>query len=241
MTGTNGRFAAEKMRVERRWRLAAVAAILFGLAMAAPGCSIFGKREAAPAATAPADDAQSSNDQALPGPEAKIHISYSKHGDFLKSLVVTKYSSADTIAPGPGGASIVRFNGGVEVWRFAYQHGMFSDLPIGGSTDAYAVTEIQYGVLPAHFVESMPDSGPPEPLEPGHYYVFAVTRQSGSTSYQAVKVNPDGSLEGYDADPRAGTSFSLCCNVSADFTLSEPATPADLPPLPGGGDDAGSP
>lgn len=239
MTGINGRLAAEKVPIEGRRRLAVAAAILFGLALAAPGCSIFGKREAAPAATA--NDAQSSDNQALPGPEAKIHISYSTHGDYLKSLVVTKYSSADMIASAPGGASIVRFDGGVEVWRFAYQQGMFSDLPIGGSTEAYAVTQIQYGVLPAHFVETMPDSGPPEPLEPGHYYVFAVTRQSGSTSYQAVKVNPDESLEGYDADPRAGTSFSLCCNVSADFTLSEPATPVDLPPLPGGGGDAGSP
>ena len=240
MTGTNGRLAAEKVRIEGRRRLAAIAALLFGLALAVPGCSIFGKGKAAPEETAPASDAQSSDNQALPGPEAKIHISYSTHGDYLKSLVVTKYSSADAIAAAPGGASIVRFDGGVEVWRFAYQQGMFSDWPIGGSTAAYAITEIQYGVLPAHFVETMPDSGPPEPLEPGHYYVFAVTRQSGSTSYQAVKVNPDESLEGYDADPRAGTSFSLCCNVSADFTLSEPATPVDLPPLPGGG-DAGSP
>lgn len=239
MTGTKGRLAAEKVRIKRRRRLVAVAAILFGFAVAASGCSLFGKHKAAPAP--PADDAQSSDNQALPGPEAKIHISYSTHGDYLKSLVVTKYSSADTIAPAPGGASIVRFDGGVEVWRFGYQHGMFSDLPIGGSTAAYAITEIQYGVLPPHFVETMPDSGPPEPLEPGHYYVFAVTRQSGSTSYQAVKVNPDGSLEGYDADPRAGTSFSLCCNVSADFTLSEPVMPADAPVMPDAGPDSGSP
>ncbi len=222
----------------RGLRLAVVAAALIGLGAAAPGCSIFGKREAASAA--PANEAQSPDNQALPGPEAKIHISYSTQGDYLKSLAVTKYSSADMIAPAPGGASIVRFEGGVEVWSFAYQRSMFSDLPIGGSPRAFAVAEIQYGVLPANFVESMPGSGPPEPLEPGHYYVFAVTRQSGSTSYQAVKVNADGSLEGYDADPRAGTSFSLCCNVSADFTLSEPAAPVDLPPLPGGG-DAGSP
>lgn len=219
-------------------RIAVAGTILIGLAAANYGCSPFARHKASPAA---ADDAQSAADSMLPGPEAKIHISYSHPGDYLKSLVVTKYSDAATIAPGPNGASIVRFDGGVEVWRFKHaEAGVFANLPIGGSTGNFAISEVQYGLLPSHFVETTPKSGPPEPLEPGHYYIFSVTRLSGSTSYQAVKVNPDGSLEGYNADPRAGSSFSLCCNVTEDFTLSAPATPVDLPPLPDSG-ESGSP
>jgi hypothetical protein len=79
---------------------------------------------------------------------------------------------------------------------------------------------VKYGQMPAGFSQTAPDSGPPEPLEPSTYYVFSVTRASGSTSFEAVKVDSDGSLEAYAAEPRAGTSFSLCCNVSADFSAS---------------------
>jgi hypothetical protein len=87
---------------------------------------------------------------------------------------------------------------------------------------AYRLSEVQYGVVPRHFVQSTPDSGPPEPLEPNHYYIFSVMRVSGSTNYEAIKVEADGSLEGYDAEPRAGTSFRLCCNVNADFPGTAP-------------------
>jgi hypothetical protein len=38
-----------------------------------------------------------------------------------------------------------------------------------------------------------------------------------------VKVNGDGSLEAYEADPRAGSSFWLCCNLAGDFTLTASA------------------
>ncbi len=224
-------------------RIGVGAAGLLAIAAAGSGCSLLAKP---PSPAPPADsasDAQSPDDSAPAGPEAKIHISYSHPGDYLQALVVTKYSGAETIAPGAAGASIVRFDGGVEVWRFGDEQGVFSDLPMGGSTKNFAVSEVKYGNLPAHFVETTPDSGPPEPLEPDHFYVFAVTRASGSTSYQAVKVNPDGSLQGYDADPRAGASFSLCCNVSADFTISAPTAPVDLPPMPdsGANQDSGPP
>jgi hypothetical protein len=47
--------------------------------------------------------------------------------------------------------------------------------------------------------------------------VFQIERQSGSTSYQAVKVLADGSLQAYNAQPRAGSSYLLCCNVTSDF------------------------
>jgi hypothetical protein len=47
-----------------------------------------------------------------------------------------------------------------------------------------------------------------------------VTRASGSTNYEAIKVEADGALEAYEAEPRAGTSFRLCCNLSAGFTVT---------------------
>ena len=61
------------------------------------------------------------------------------------------------------------------------------------------------------------DEGPPEPLDRGAYYVFQIERVSGSISYQAVKVLADGSLQAYNAQPRAGSSYLLCCNVTSDF------------------------
>ena len=77
-----------------------------------------------------------------------------------------------------------------------------------------------YGKLPANYASTVPESGPPQPLEPDHYYVFAVIRGSGATSYEAVKVNADGSLEAYAAEPRAGDSFRLCCDLAPDFLVN---------------------
>jgi hypothetical protein len=93
-------------------------------------------------------------------------------------------------------------------------------------------------------VQTIPDAEPPEPLEPDNFYIFSVTRKSGSISYEAVKVNADGSLEAYEADPRAGTSFRLCCNLSSDFTVVAPPAVVDTPPPPAdepGGDNAPGP
>lgn len=167
--------------------------------------------------------------EAIPGPEAKIQISYSHPNDYLSSMVVTKYSAAqvlETYATKAGSASVVRFDGGVTVWQFAVEEQMLAGVPMLGRKERRreAPKEVKYGVLPGDFRQSMPENGPAEPLEPNHYYVFAVTRGSGSVSYEAVKVNGDGSLEAYEADPRAGTSFRLCCDVAADFTIT-PAAP----------------
>ena len=38
------------------------------------------------------------------------------------------------------------------------------------------------------------------------YYIFTVHRATGTVSYQAVHITGDGSVESYDAQPRAGTS-----------------------------------
>ena len=86
--------------------------------------------------------------------------------------------------------------------------------------------------MPAHFTQVLPEEGPPEPLDRGAYYVFQIERSSGSTSYQAVKVLADGSLQAYNAQPRAGSSYMLCCNVTSDFP--EPVI------LPDTSQDAGS-
>lgn len=194
------------------------------------GCSVLGQRPAStPAALPPSD--QASDSTAPLGPEAKIQISYSQPNDFLDTLSLTKYSGAKTLTTGPAGSSsaatVVRFEGGVPVWQIDIEPGMFSEMPLGFSAKNYAVSEVKYGKVPSHFVQSIPDLGPPEPLEPGHFYIFSVTRKSGSISYDAVKVNADGSLQAYEADPRAGTSFRLCCNLPADFTATPPPSLVD--------------
>jgi hypothetical protein len=58
---------------------------------------------------------------------------------------------------------------------------------------------------------------------PPHPYRYTAQRASGTLSYEAMRVEPDGSLDGYEAEPRAGTSYVLCCNVSPDFV--QPTAP----------------
>lgn len=177
---------------------------------------------------------QTSDNAPSPGAEAKINISYARPDDFMTALAVTKYSGAQTLttsAAKSGSASVIRFEGGVVVWQIGAEKSLLSNMPVVGRKEdkPYAVTEVKYGIMPAHFAATIPDGGPPEPLEPGNYYVFAVTRSSGSSSYEAVKVNEDGSLEAYAAEPRAGTSYWLCCNIAADFTLTVSPALSDSP------------
>jgi hypothetical protein len=164
------------------------------------------------------------SDNAPPaGAEAKINISYSRPGDFLNSLTVTEYSSATTVLSESGKgpqASIIRFEGGVVVWQIGVTKGLLADVPMFGAPKSNAVTRVIYGKLPADFVATIPESGPPQPLQADHYYVFTVTRASGASSYEAVKVNGDGNLEAYTAEPRAGDSFRLCCDLAPDFVVN---------------------
>lgn len=218
------------------------------------GCGLFGHTPApnpAPQAAADATEPQ--------GPEAKIAISYAKPGDYLSSMVVTKYSAANTIVTVPKGsrgvASTILFQGGVVVWQVDINKDTLSDLPVLGKRIPYAVTHVKYSEVPRGFAQASPDSGPPEPLEPDHYYIFAVIRASGSTNYEAVKVQSDGQLMAYNADPRAGNSFQLCCNIAPDFTVTaagttdtepEPAPDNSTPPdadstAPDSGGDEASP
>ncbi|HEX3409946.1 MAG TPA: hypothetical protein VHS07_06670, partial [Candidatus Binataceae bacterium] len=198
------------------------------MTLAVAGCASHAKQSAqAPTASSATDQAADST--AAPGPEAKIQISYSQANDFLHTLSMTKYSGATVLTTSPAGAdgtaSVLRFDGGAPTWQINIEPGMFSELPLGFSAKSYAISEVKYGTVPPHFLQTIPDLGPPEPLEPGHFYIFSVTRKSGSVSYDAVKVNADGTLQAYEAEPRAGTSFKLCCNLPSDFTVAAPTPP----------------
>jgi hypothetical protein len=195
--------------------------LVLGVAIGACGSH----QEAAQPTGGPADAAaQASNSAPPPGPEAKIHISYALPNDFLTSLIVTKYDSAEDVATKSArkdaDASIVRFHGGLVVWQIGAEKSMLVKVPVLGKDKHNAPSEVKYANVPTDFTQSMPEGGPPEPLESDHYYVFTVTRASGSTNYEAVKVQGDGSLEAYQAEPRAGTSFRLCCDVASDFTVT---------------------
>jgi hypothetical protein len=217
-----------------QWQFRAIGAVVLAFGLAA--CSTISK-------TSASEPTASSSNQAAdsappPGPEAKIQISYSHPDDFLKSLSLTKYSGATVLATEPAGAngiaSVVRFEGGTPTWEIKDEPGMFSEMPLRYSAKTYAVSEVRYGKVPPHFEQIIPDTGPPEPLQPNHFYIFSVTRMSGSISYDAVKANADGSLQAYEADPRAGSSFRLCCNISPDFPATTPSSAFDALSAPSG-------
>lgn len=222
---------ADAHRPHPRWKPSRTIPALV-LAFLAAGCATHNNADQSASQQAAAPP-QAATSAPLPGPEAKIHISYARPSDFLSSLAVTKYSTAQNVltlnAEDGRTSSIIRFGGGVGVWQINVDRSLLSDVPVLGKDKAYALTEVRYGSVPRRFGQSVPDGEPPEPLEPDHFYIFTVTRASGSTSYEAVKVDGDGSLEAYDAEPRAGTSFRLCCNVGADFTITV-APPANANP-----------
>jgi hypothetical protein len=175
----------------------------------------------------PADSASPESEATPAPPGATVAISYAHKGDYLASLSVSKFNGTEMVESrnldAQHVASIIRFDGGVTVWEIRADTGVFSKLPVVGSGDKFAIKSVTYSKLPKYFAQVTPDSGPPEPLEVGHYYIFTAQRASGILSYEAVRVDPDGSLDGYEAEPRAGTSFVLCCNVSPDFV--QPAPP----------------
>jgi hypothetical protein len=189
------------------------------------GCAS-GKKTVAGSSTRVAQDSASARP---PGPAAKISISYSRPGDSLNTLTVTEYSSAETVLTESGKsplASIIRFEGGVVVWQIGATKKLLADVRMFSSIKSDALTQVTYGKLPPNFVCTVPDTGPPPPLEADHYYIFTATRASGVTNYEAVKVNGDGSLEAYAAEPRAGDSFRLCCDLSPDFVVNANGIPA---------------
>src|ERR1700735_3460831 len=182
------------------------------------------------------DDAANANEgEPLPPPVANVAISYRRPGDALSRATVIKFFGAEVIANHQRDSSrtesVVRFDGGVPIWEFKADEGTFGSLTgVGGSK--YSLKSIEYSKVPSHFTQVLPEEGPPEPLDRGAYYVFQIERVSGSTSYQAVKVLADGSLQAYNAHPRAGSSYLLCCNVTSDFP--EPVILPDTTPQDAG-------
>jgi hypothetical protein len=134
---------------------------------------------------------------------------------------------------------VVRFEGGEPVWEIAVDRGLSGSLlghvPGVAENKKFALTGVTYGNVPKNFTKEEPENSDPEPLEQGKYYIFTVRRATGTVSYQAVHITMDGVIQSYDAQPRIGTSYELCCNVAADF-----ASTADISGASGGaGDDTG--
>jgi hypothetical protein len=197
------------------------AALFLALVLATSGCAQI------KAWWSPDDDSTDLDDQAnanegepLPPPVANVAISYRRPGDALSRATVIKFFGAEVIANHQRDAShtesVVRFDGGVPIWEFKADEGTFGSFT-GVGASKYSLKSVEYAKVPTHFTQVLPEEGPPEPLDRGAYYVFQIERQSGSTSYQAVKVLADGSLQAYNAQPRAGSSYLLCCNVTSDF------------------------
>ena len=197
-------------------------ALLLTLAIAAQGCSSvtsYVKSLWSSGDDTDLDD-NANEGEPLPPPVANVAISYRRPGDALTRATVIKFFGAEVIANHQRDPShtesVVRFDGGVPIWEFKADESTFGSVTGVGATK-YTLKNIEYAKVPTHFTQIIPEEGPPEPLDRGAYYVFQVERQSGSTSYQAVKVLADGSLQAYNAQPRAGSSYLLCCNVTADF------------------------
>jgi hypothetical protein len=205
---------------ERRWLLLPVV-LLLSLALATQGCSYVKSLWGSDDDSTDLDDAANANEgEPLPPPVANVAISYRRPGDALSRATVIKFFGAEVIANHQRDSSrtesVVRFDGGVPIWEFKADEGTFGSLT-GVGAAKYSLKSIEYSKVPIHFTQVLPEEGPPEPLDRGAYYVFQIERASGSTSYQAVKVLADGSLQAYNAQPRAGSSYLLCCNVTSDF------------------------
>ncbi len=202
-----------------RWLLWPVG-LLLTLALATQGCSSV-KSIWSSGDDTDLDEAANANEgEPLPPPVANVAISYRRPGDALARATVIKYFGAEVIANHQRDAShtesVVRFDGGVPIWEFKADESAFGSIT-GVGAAKYSLKSIEYAKTPTYFAQILPEEGPPEPLDRGAYYVFQIERQSGSTSYQAVKVLADGSLQAYNAQPRAGSSYLLCCNVRSDF------------------------
>lgn len=195
-------------------------ALLLTLVLAMQGCSYVKSLWGSNDDSDLEDTTYADEGEPLPPPVANVAITYRRSDDALARATVIKYFGAEVIANHQRDAShtesVVRFEGGVPIWEFKADEGTFGSLT-GLGASKYQLKSVEYAKVPAHFTQIIPEEGPPEPLDRGAYYVFQVERESGSISYQAVKVLADGSLQAYNAQPRAGSSYLLCCNVSADF------------------------
>jgi len=186
------------------------------------------------------DSATDASAEPQPPSTATVEISYSRPKDSMERAMVSKYFGAEVIQTtqthSGRSASVIRFDGGVPVWEIRADRSLAGRISDIGSS-GWAVKQLEYGKVPPHFTQVLPDAGPPEPLERGSFYVFTIERSSGTASYQAVKVLGDGSLQAYAAQPRAGSSFLICCGLASDF--SEPVImPEEITPDETGQDNS---
>jgi len=224
-------------RCRRYFRTQSLAAALV-LVTIALGCAQFSKQpppQKADTQVAAAQPSATPSPAAPAGPVENIQISYAHPNDYLESLSVTKFWGARVILTRQRNGktySVVRFTGGDPIWQIRNEGGpnLLAHLPGAGKTRSDALKSVSYGQIPDNFVQESPDYGSPEPLEPNRYYVFAVARGSGALSFQAIKIQADGTIEVYDADPHAGTSYELCCDLPSDFV--SPPEPEDEEPPP---------
>ena len=212
------------------------------------GCSLLKhSKSQVPAAPEAQASAESDSEQTPaaeatpPPPTVTVHISYIHRDDYVESMSVAKFASAALIPTHAqkGGSALVRFEGGEPVWEIAADRGVSGSLlghvPGVAENKKFAITEVTYGTVPKNFAKQEPENSDPEPLEPGKYYIFTVRRASGTTSYQAVHIPESGPVVGYDAQPRAGTSYELCCDVAPDFASPSSSSPDSA------GDQSGPP
>jgi len=229
----------------RRATTAVALAMLVLISLVSFGCSSKKKVEDIGAD----DNATDAGAEPQPPPTATVEISYSRPKDSMERATVSKYFGAEVIQTtqthSGRNASVIRFDGGVPIWEIRADRSLAGRISDIGSS-AWAVKQLEYGKVPPHFTQLLPDAGPPEPLDRGSFYVFTIERSSGTVSYQAVKVLADGSLQAYAAQPRAGSSFLICCGLAADFTepviLPEEITPDETgPDNPAPADQGGEP
>lgn len=221
----------------RRYFRAQSLVTTLALATIALGCAQASKQQPpqkAETQVAAAQPTATPSPAAPAGPVENIQISYAHPNDYLESLSVTKFWGARVILTREKKGktySVVRFIGGDPIWQIHNEGGpnLLGHLPGTGKARSDALKSVSYGKIPDSFVQEAPDYGSPEPLEPNRYYVFAVTRGSGALSFQAIKVQADGTIEVFDADPRAGTSYELCCDLPSDF-VSAPEPEDEEPP-----------
>jgi hypothetical protein len=204
-----------------RGRCAIALVLAASMGAFAPGCSWL-RKGGTPVESIAVDD-----QTPIPAAPASIQIAYAKADDSLQSVTVSQFTGANVLRTRDEGGKetvVVRFDGGVPIWKFQANRSLLNPLS-EIKKKPHHVASVEYGKVPSGFAQDAPEVGPPPPLDPGGYYIFAIDRASGASSYQAVKVERDGTLQAYDAEPRAGSSYKLCCDVAADF--AEP-TPSDI-------------
>ncbi len=158
------RFNRARLR-ERRWLLWPMM-MLLTVTLAGQGCSYVKSLWSSGDDTADLDDAATANEgEPLPPPVANVAVSYKRPGDALARATVIKFFGADVIANHPRDAahteSVVRFDGGVPIWAFKADESTFGSIT-GVGAGKYALKNIEYAKVPAHFTQVIPEEGPPE-------------------------------------------------------------------------------